>query len=51
MVALDHALVLRLRAQAARRDVPVARLVRDLLDAIGEEPGLIGAILDSENSA
>jgi hypothetical protein len=26
--------------------VPVARLVRDLLDRLGEEPGLVGAILD-----
>jgi hypothetical protein len=26
--------------------MPVARLVRDLLDRVGEEPGLVGAILD-----
>jgi len=26
--------------------LPVARLVRDLLDRVGAEPGLVGAILD-----
>jgi hypothetical protein len=50
-VEVDHAIVVSLRPVARQRDVNVARLVRDLLDAIGEEPGLIGAILDSENSA
>jgi hypothetical protein len=51
VIELDHTLDLCLRPVARQRDVNVARLVRDLLDAIGEEPGLIGAILDSENSA
>jgi hypothetical protein len=41
-----HALVVRLRSEARRRDVPVVRLIRDVLDALGEEPGLAGAILD-----
>ena len=34
MVALDHALVVRLRPEAARRDVPIVRLIHDLLDTI-----------------
>jgi hypothetical protein len=38
--------VVSLRPEARRRDVPVARLVRDLLDRVGEEPTLVGAILD-----
>jgi hypothetical protein len=41
-----HALVVRLRPEARRRDVPVVRLIRDLLDAIEEDPALAGAILD-----
>jgi hypothetical protein len=44
-VEVDHSVVVQLRPEARRRDVPVARLVRDLLDAIGEEPGLVGAML------
>jgi hypothetical protein len=50
-VEVGHDLLVRLRPIAARRDVPLKRLVTDLLDVIGEEPGLVGAILDSENSA
>jgi hypothetical protein len=34
------------RPVARQRDVNVARLVRDLLDAVGGKPGLVGAILD-----
>jgi hypothetical protein len=45
-VEVDHSIVVSLRPEARRRDVPVARRVRDLLDAIGDEPGLVGAILD-----
>ena len=48
---VDHAIVVSLRPVARQRDVPVARLVRDLLDAIGEEPDLVGAILDSEKTS
>ena len=48
---VDHSVVLRLRRVARQRDVNVARLVRDVLDAIGEEPGLVGAILDSEKTS
>jgi hypothetical protein len=51
VIELDHHIVLCLRPVARRRDVPLKRLVTDLLDVIGEEPGLVGAILDSENSA
>jgi hypothetical protein len=50
-IEVDHAVVVSLRPEARRRDVPLKRLVTDLLDVIGEEPGLVGAILDSENSA
>jgi hypothetical protein len=50
-VEVDHAIAVSLRPVARQRDVNVARLVRDLLDAIGEKPGLVGAILDSETSA
>jgi hypothetical protein len=45
-VEVDHTVVVSLRPEARRRDVPVARLVRDLLDRVGAEPGLVGAILD-----
>jgi hypothetical protein len=45
-VEVSHDLVVRLRPEARRRDVPLKRLVRDLLDAVGEEPGLAAAILD-----
>jgi hypothetical protein len=45
-VEVDHSVVVQLRPEARRRDVPVARLVRDLLDRVGAEPGLVGAILD-----
>jgi hypothetical protein len=45
-VEVDHSIVVSLRPEARRRDVPVARLVRDLLDRVGAEPGLVGAILD-----
>ena len=47
MVALDHALVVRLRPEAARRDLPVTRLIHDLLDTIARD-GLIGAVLDAD---
>ena len=47
MVALDHALVVRLRLEAARRDVPVVRLIYDLLDTIARD-GLTGAVLDAD---
>ena len=47
MVALDHALVVRLRPEAARRDVPVARLIHDLLDTIARD-GLTTAVLDAD---
>ena len=46
MLEVDHATVVRLRPEARRRDVPPKRLVTDLLDALGDEPGLVGAILD-----
>jgi hypothetical protein len=45
-VEVGHDLVVRLRPIAARRDVPLARLIRDVLDRVGDEPGLVAAILD-----
>jgi hypothetical protein len=48
MIELDPSLVLAFRKQAAARDVPIKRLIHDLLDTIGEEPGLVGAILDHD---
>jgi hypothetical protein len=45
VIELDHALVVRLRPKAARRDVPVVRLIHDLLDVIAADQ-LTGAILD-----
>ena len=47
MVALDHSLVVRLRPEAARRDVPVVRLIHDLLDTIARD-GLTTAVLDAD---
>jgi hypothetical protein len=38
-------LIVRLRHEAARRDVPVGRLIRDLLDTIVHDQ-LMAAILD-----
>jgi hypothetical protein len=43
---LDHALVARLRPLAARRDLPIRGFIREVLDAVGEEPSLAAAILD-----
>jgi hypothetical protein len=40
-----HALVVRLRPEARRRDMPLARLVRDLLDRIADDQ-LVDAVLD-----
>jgi hypothetical protein len=40
-------LILRLRREACARDVPVARLIRDLLDTIVHDQ-LTAAILDGD---
>jgi hypothetical protein len=45
MVEVDHALAVRLRPEAARRDVPVKRLLHELLDTIAADQRT-GAILD-----
>jgi hypothetical protein len=47
VIEVDHSVVVLLRPEAKRRDVPVVRLIRDVLDVLGGEPGLVGAILDS----
>jgi hypothetical protein len=36
-IEIDHFLLMRLLAEAARRDMPVNSLIRDLLDAIVAE--------------
>jgi hypothetical protein len=45
-VEVGRDLVLRLRPEAARRDVPLKRLITDLLDRIVDDQ-LASAILDS----
>lgn len=47
VIELDYALVAALRPEAKARDVPVSRLVRDLLDTIATDR-LTGAILDDQ---
>jgi hypothetical protein len=49
LVEVDHALVVRLRPEAARRDVPVVRLIHDLLDTIVRD-GLTTAVLDADTA-
>jgi hypothetical protein len=44
-IEVEHAVVVRLRREAARRDMPVKVLIRDLLDVIAADQ-LTGAILD-----
>jgi hypothetical protein len=44
-IELDHDLVLRFRAEAAKRETTVPQLIRDLLDVIVTD-GLTTAILD-----
>ena len=49
VVEVDHALVVRLRPQAAAREVTVQRLVLDLIDVIVRD-GLTAAVLDADDS-
>jgi hypothetical protein len=46
-VEVGHDLVVRLRPTAARRDVPLKRLITDLLDRIADDQ-LAAAILDHD---
>jgi hypothetical protein len=46
-VPLDRDLLVRLRPEAARRNVSVARLIHDLLEVIATDR-LAGAVLDDE---
>ena len=43
-VEIGHAVVVALRPEARRRDVPIRRLISDLLSAVGEDPSLVEAI-------
>jgi hypothetical protein len=45
---VEHGLVTRFRVEAARRDMPVRRLLHDLLDRIVEDQ-LTSAILDDRD--
>ena len=45
LLEVEHGLVTRYRVEAARRDMPVRRLLHDLLDTIAADK-LTGAILD-----
>jgi hypothetical protein len=49
-IQVGHDLVLAYRKEAARRDVPVTRLICDLLDRIVADQ-LTGAILDDQSAA
>jgi hypothetical protein len=42
---LEHALIVKFRNEAARREMTVPQLIRDLLDVIAAD-ALTGAILD-----
>lgn len=44
-LTIDHNLLVRLRPAAVRRDVPIRRLIIDLLDAVATG-GLVDAVLD-----
>jgi hypothetical protein len=45
IIEIAHETVLGLRREAAKREVTVERLAKDLLDVIASD-GLVGAILD-----
>jgi len=45
IIEFDHAVVLRLRPEAARRGITVVQLARDLLDRIADDD-LTRAVLD-----
>ena len=47
MLEIEHDLIVQLRPEAARRDVPVVRLIHDLLGTIATNK-LTTAILDDE---
>jgi hypothetical protein len=47
MLEVEHGLVTRFRAEAARRDMPVKRLLHELLDTIAADH-LTAAILDHD---
>jgi hypothetical protein len=50
LLEVDHDLGVRLRPEAKRCDVPVVRSIRDVLNVLGDEPSLVGAILDTDDS-
>jgi hypothetical protein len=47
LIEVDHGIVVQLRRDAAIRGMPVASLIRELLDVIATD-GLAGAVLDDE---
>jgi hypothetical protein len=46
-IEIDYALVLALRREAAKRDMPIGRLVRELLEVIAAD-NLAAAVLDAD---
>jgi hypothetical protein len=50
MLEVEHGLVTQFRVEAARRDMPVKRLLHELLDTIAADQ-LTGAILDDGDNA
>lgn len=47
-IELEHDVVVRFRAEAARRDKTVPQLIRELLEVIAAEPTLVTAVLDDQ---
>jgi hypothetical protein len=48
-IEIEHAIIVRFRREAARRDMSATNLIHDLLDVIAAD-GLTGAILDDGKS-
>ena len=46
-IEIEHSTITRFRQEAARRDVPVVRLVHDLLNVVAAD-GLVTAVLDDD---
>ncbi len=45
IVEIDHAVVIQLRPEAARRGLTVSAIAREILDVVATEK-LVGAVLD-----
>ena len=49
VIEVAYDLIVRLRPEARRRDMAVTALINDVLLILGEEPNLVGAILDDSD--